>query len=110
MTIDLDYIFHGFTPLTGEISFFSMTVISCYIAATLIESRARPLYIVSDVISLNDDGADRKDRISSSESTKLQVDVKAVCRRCGRFKIVNYDDMVATYIVRGSHSVFGRFT
>jgi glycosyltransferase involved in cell wall biosynthesis len=49
-------------------SFFSMTVISCYIAATLIESRARPLYIVSDVISFSDDVGDRQDKVSSSET------------------------------------------
>ena len=41
--------------LTAVYLMFAMTVISLYIAASLTESRARPLYIVSEVVSCHED-------------------------------------------------------
>jgi hypothetical protein len=51
-------------------SMLTMTAMSLYIAAALTESRGRPLYIVSEVVSLHENERERAERILKQDSLR----------------------------------------
>ncbi len=67
MPVTLGWLFAVYTM-------FTMTAMSLYIAAALTESRGRPLYIVSEVVSAHDDDADKAKRPLQNHETNLFKD------------------------------------